>query len=106
MTEKLNDELWQWVIGKVKEDNVIAKNPNEFDKWAKDLIDISISVDDEGLEDGWFRANEFHHLSSKEIDKLSDQKDDLIDADNPNEMEQCAVEFLIRFTNYWSRHEN
>jgi hypothetical protein len=109
--KELADELWKWTIDKVKKDNVVKKNPTEYDKWVEDTLEVSISTDAEGMEDGWFRENEFHHLWVKTIDKLADEKDEKVDVDDDgkfndisDEEEACAVEFLTRLATYW--HNN
>ena len=60
--KELADELWKWTIDKVKKDKVVKKNSTEYDKWVEDTLEVSISTDAEGMEDGWFRENDFHHI--------------------------------------------
>ncbi len=109
--KELANELWKWTIDKVKKDNVVKKKPAEYDKWVEDTLEVSISTDAEGYEDGWFRQNDFHHIWVKTIDKLADEKDNKVDVDDNgkfddirDEEEACAVEFLTRLSTYW--HNN
>ena len=50
--KELADELWKWTIDRVKKDKVVLKNPAEYDKWVEDTLEVSISTDAEGMEDG------------------------------------------------------
>ena len=106
--KELADELWKWTIDRVKKDKVVLKNPAEYDKWAQATLEVSISTDAEGYEDGWFRENDFHHIWVKTIDKLVEEKEDAAerddDANYKNQEEQCAVEFLEKLSTYW--HNN
>ena len=106
--KELADELWKWTIDRVKKDKVVLKNPAEYDKWVEDTLEVSISTDAEGMEDGWFRENDFHHIWVKTIDKLAEEKEDAAerddDANYKNQEEQCAVEFLEKLSTYW--HNN
>lgn len=107
--KELADELWKWTIDRVKKDNVVSKSPTEYDKWVEATLEVSISTDGEGLKDGWFRQNEFHHIWVETIDKLVKQKEDAAEYDDDgnykNDAEQCAIEFIEKLSTYWHNHK-
>jgi hypothetical protein len=108
-TKESANELWKWTIDKVKKDNVVKKNPAEYDKWVKHILDIA-QYEEDG-DNGWFREN-FLHISSSQIWELQTRKEDKINVDDDgkfddisDEEEACAAEFLERLAKWWSHLE-
>ena len=100
-------KLWQWVVERVKKDNVVAKSPTEYDKWVEHILDIAQYEEEDGItspENGWFREN-FLHISSGQIWELQTRKEEENNKVKPNEVNQCAVEFLERLAEWWSHLE-
>ena len=98
-----NKKLWQWVVERVKKDNVVAKSPTEYDKWVEHILDIAQYEEEDG-DNGWFREN-FLHISSSQIWELQTRKEEENNKVKPNEVNQCAAEFLERLAKWWSHLE-